>query len=55
MFSTTNDSSSGERLASVVAVCIAAVCYAHNQLLYSLYFFYQVASYLFPATFPPVR
>lgn len=34
---------------------IALAWYAHNQLLYSLYFFYQVASFLFPGLLPPVR
>lgn len=34
---------------------LMGIWYAHNQLLYSLYFFYQVASYFYPGLFPPVK
>ena len=43
------------RLAFIAFACAAALWYAHNQLLYSLYFFYQVAAYFWPGVFPPLQ
>lgn len=45
----------GEVWIVMAGVLIIGAWYAHNQFLYSLYFFYQVATYIWPGVFPPVR